>query len=879
MIKFLIQKMEKMQYWFQQLRIMLKKNWILLKRNWKSSLTQLFTPLFFVILLKIMQVSFPTVTKSSSYPAFPLQSLPIFEHHDKFSFTLLFAPNTKNATDIVDILASKNHLHHNVDWTISKDVDIAGFRTNDELLEFIGDHPNTTFAAVYFNQTESYFTYVIYYNETNDLWNDQYSYSTSEGVDYLNQIPTIQKAVDEAIIEAIFKTTYWPNITASIDVMMKKFPKISVPTSSTGIIEGFGIFFYFSAAMFNFTIILNYIVYEKENKLREGMRMMGLKDSVFWVSWFIPNVIFAFISTLSVILGGMALDFDFFRNCNFFVNFFVFFVFGISVIPAAFLFSVFISRTKTAIVVGFFVFFIAAILTSMPVVVFFSDSTLPTILRWIFTWFTPFQFVKSLQDINLLATNQNPGFQSKAPGYHWSDFSKNPQYNKLPGIKTGTVPSTLASVEWMLLNTLIYIFFTWYLDNIFPGEFGTPKPFYFPFSPSYWGLTKPKIKPQIGEETYLLKKINSVDEDVAAEKKLISTGSTLEEYAIVIRNLCKSFYSWKGLHRKEMKAVDDLCLAIEKGQLFCLLGHNGAGKTTTIRILSGLFSPTSGDATIFGRSVLTDMDEIRRFTGVCPQHDILWNELTAKEHLVMFAEFKGLSKEEVKKEVQEKLEEVNLTYVANVRAGTYSGGMKRRLSVAISGIGNPQIIFMDEPTTGMDPANRRAVWDMIQSLKKNRVIILTTHSMEEADMLSDRIGIMAAGELKAIGNSLHLKNRFGDGYHISLLPHPKKVKEVKKMVSDRLMGAKLTDEAAGSLVYTMPLSYIKEITGFLKYIETENNNVPEENQVFLKDWSISHTTLEEVFLKLTKESNYTGGRKSFVPLDEVEENELPTKTE
>jgi ABC-type multidrug transport system ATPase subunit len=133
--------------------------------------------------------------------------------------------------------------------------------------------------------------------------------------------------------------------------------------------------------------------------------------------------------------------------------------------------------------------------------------------------------------------------------------------------------------------------------------------------------------------------------------------------------------------------------------------------------------------------------------------------LTAAEHLRIFAKLKGLAPKQVEREIQEKLKETSLSHVANQRVGQFSGGMKRRLSIAISSIGNPQIIFMDEPTTGLDPVNKRSVWHMVQEMKKDRVIVLTTHAMEEADVLGDRIGVMVLGKLRCIGNSLHLKNK------------------------------------------------------------------------------------------------------------------------
>jgi ABC-type multidrug transport system ATPase subunit len=153
-------------------------------------------------------------------------------------------------------------------------------------------------------------------------------------------------------------------------------------------------------------------------------------------------------------------------------------------------------------------------------------------------------------------------------------------------------------------------------------------------------------------------------------------------------------------------------------------------------MLCGLTPATYGDALIYGYSLLTQMNEIREIMGMCPQHDILFNELTAREHIELYAGLKCVPKTEWKDLVEVRLDAVKLLKVADKPVSTYSGGMKRRLSVVISSIGDPKIMFLDEPTTGMDPVNRRHVWSFIEKLKKDRVIILTTHSMEEADVVS-----------------------------------------------------------------------------------------------------------------------------------------------
>lgn len=285
---------------------------------------------------------------------------------------------------------------------------------------------------------------------------------------------------------------------------------------------------------------------------------------------------------------------------------------------------------------------------------------------------------------------------------------------------------------------------------------------------------------------------------------------------------------------------------------FCVLGK----KKKAINILTGLFGPTSGDAFVFNKSILTEMTAIRRSMGVCPQHDVLWNELTAREHLDIFVRLKKIPRHMRKQLIDEKLESVKLLDVGNNRVGSFSGGMKRRLSVAISSIGDPEIIFMDEPTTGMDPMSRRHVWDLIQRMKKDRVIILTTHSMEEADILADRIGIMAQGKLRCVGDSLHLKNRFGTGYRLTVavqnVEHVAAIQyEVKKLMPE----VEIQDVSGTSIYFGVALRNVDRLSTVLAFLEAEL----EQEFPRVQDFGVSLSTLEDVFLSITRQF-YSGGR-------------------
>jgi ABC-type multidrug transport system ATPase subunit len=183
-------------------------------------------------------------------------------------------------------------------------------------------------------------------------------------------------------------------------------------------------------------------------------------------------------------------------------------------------------------------------------------------------------------------------------------------------------------------------------------------------------------------------------------------------------------------------------------------------------MLTGLYKPESGNAWVAGYDLKNNLELVQLQIGVCPQFDILWQDLTVEEHLLFYARMKGATPNVEKAVAAKAMKEVYLTKFANFRVKQLSGGMKRRLSVAISLVGDPKIVYLDEPTTGLDPENRRQLWDILAEAKGKRAIILTTHSMEEADVLCSRIAVMTKGVLRCIGQQVRLKTLYGGGYHL-----------------------------------------------------------------------------------------------------------------
>ncbi|MBQ7227901.1 MAG: ATP-binding cassette domain-containing protein [Clostridia bacterium] len=213
--------------------------------------------------------------------------------------------------------------------------------------------------------------------------------------------------------------------------------------------------------------------------------------------------------------------------------------------------------------------------------------------------------------------------------------------------------------------------------------------------------------------------------------------------AIEIKNLSKKF--------GEVKALNGVNLQIKQGELFALLGLNGAGKTTLIKILSCLTKPSAGNATILGFDVTQKVDNVKQIIGISPQETSVAPLLSVRENLEFMCEIYGLKKEDANLRAEDLIKDFSLSEVADRNAGKLSGGYQRRLSIAMALVGKPKILFLDEPTLGLDVIARRELWNNIRSLKANTTMILTTHYLEEAEQLSDRIGIMSKGKMKIVG--------------------------------------------------------------------------------------------------------------------------------
>ncbi|MFC1893147.1 ATP-binding cassette domain-containing protein [Chloroflexota bacterium] len=283
-------------------------------------------------------------------------------------------------------------------------------------------------------------------------------------------------------------------------------------------------------------------------------------------------------------------------------------------------------------------------------------------------------------------------------------------------------------------------------------------------------------------------------------------------------------------------AVDSLDLSVKEGEMFSLLGPNGAGKTTVIKMLCCLLRPSSGTATIMGHDIQRDPIAVKKVIDVSPQETAIAEHLNAWENLGLIGGIHGFEKEEVKKRSAELLEMMGLTNRAKEQVRKYSGGMKRRLSIAMALVSDPQVLFLDEPTLGLDPQSRRSVWEHIAELKRKKTIVLTTHYLEEADALSDRIAIIDEGKIVALGTSRELKESISDMQVM--------VVKAKNLTTNVIEGLKkiypeVKEVEDGIEIKAKEVNF-SEVVDYLR-----------PKGVEIESTSQKHVTLDDVFLHLT----------------------------
>lgn len=413
----------------------------------------------------------------------------------------------------------------------------------------------------------------------------------------------------------------------------------------------------------------------------------------------------------------------------------------------------------------------------------------------------------------------------------------------------------------LIVDSFLYSLLAIYLDQVIPGEYGPKQSVLFFLKKSFWFPDR-----AITSNNGLERRDSRYDHNPDIEE---ITNDMKGKAVIEIEGLTKVY----GKGKARVTAVNGLSFSVYESQITGLLGHNGAGKSTLINMLVGNISPTSGTAYIYGRDIcdVNQMNSLRKMFGVCLQQDILFDELNAEEHLNFFAQIKGVPKQSLELEVNKLLNEVTLNDDRHTPSKKLSGGQKRKLCVAIALIGDSRIILLDEPSSGVDPYSRRELWRLLQSYKKERVIILSTHFMDEADLLADRKAIIANGKLRCIGSSLFLKNRFGIGYHLTVaIKKDTNVDDINELIQSNISHSRMERFTSSEVFYILPPT---ETQRFPRLFSSLEQTIAKSDGP-IKSFGISMTTLEEVFLRIGEEKEPEDHNKKDYLTDEGETDEF-----
>ncbi|GMT18454.1 hypothetical protein PFISCL1PPCAC_9751, partial [Pristionchus fissidentatus] len=561
---------------------------------------------------------------------------------------------------------------------------------------------------------------------------------------------------------------------------------------------------------------------------KEYMRVMGLSQWVHWIAYFIMNyvkLVFAVV-ILSVLLYFVM------EHSDPTVAFVFFLLYAFNVTYFAFAVSTFLQSgtagTMAATIAWMLLYFWCVLFSSMD-----TQSPYPFSIRML-NCINP--DIALNYGVLLLAQ-----YETQAGGLNWG---------KLFDRVTPDEPLTLGHMMIMLVvDGIIFILITWYVEAVNPGGEGVPQRPWFFVLPSYWFPHGKKSQVTMDTQNAAFHKAEQnqkakTEEVHEKSDPTISIAGLTKTYGA---SFFKKLFDCKFGKNGEKLAVDNLCLQLYKGQITALLGHNGAGKSTTFSMLTGVIPPSTGTAYIDSLDIRSSLPQIRRSVGLCPQYNILFNTLTVWEHLEFFSKLKGRGFD--KNEAKDLLERLKLDFKAHSRAGTLSGGQKRKLSLAIALIGGSEIVMLDEPTSGMDPGARHETWTLLQAEKEARTMLLTTHFMEEADVLGDRIAIMAHGQLQCCGSGMFLKKHYGAGYHLTIVYDNHMTRTLGTAIEQtRKLMMTHTDVVLQSVV-GQEATFLLEADARSVFPRLFGDLESSQTHLGIRSFGVSVTTMEEVFLK------------------------------
>eukprot|EP01071_Lankesteria_metandrocarpae_P011784 Lankesteria_metandrocarpae@DN5469_c0_g1_i2.p1 len=572
------------------------------------------------------------------------------------------------------------------------------------------------------------------------------------------------------------------------------------------------------------------MITEKESRALEMLKIMGVSLGTLWSFSYMYVCVYG--GLLSLICAGVMLGQVFVGSYG--IMFFLFFFLMIGMVSFAILTSSLTSKAR----LGSFLATLAFYFWSVPATILIAYADVPLPVTRFFMVLFPTAFAMGAQEVYMMGLS---GYPDDA-GLIWKHLTTS--------YKGMTI---LEIYGWQLFDATWMFVIGWYMYNVFPGTYGIGKPWYFFVTRNYWMGKRHKVESSFSD---------SEEGTPQSDSTMIQCLPRKSKKVVEVKSLKKTFKSRNLMFKRcDVAAVNGVSLEICEGEIFALLGHNGAGKTTMISMMIGLLNATSGTTTVDGYDIQTETDMARERIGFCPQYDIVYTNLTVYEHLNLYSMLRcDGSYSDRMEEINDILNLLELQERKDNNCRDLSGGQKRRLSIGIALVGSAKAVFLDEPASGLDPFTRRALWETLKRMRGRRAILMTTHMMEEAEFLGDRIGIMAGGTMQCLGTLPFLRGQFGVGYTMIFNKLPKcsghNVDALEEFLLTNLPGSSLIYSIALEISFKIPFSAAVHMPDVLTTLEDQLVDL-----FSMSSYSIGITTLEEVFLRV--------GRHAEIDLDQL----------
>ncbi|XP_035743056.1 phospholipid-transporting ATPase ABCA1-like [Vespa mandarinia] len=800
-----------MKEWCRVFGLLLYKNFLVRLRHWKLTLfLQVLLP---VLVFALIQVGRdfnsipPKVVITDTY--YPLQSKDNLLNLIKRSLTTIyFVPNDTSTTKLMD-LTTKCLKHEK----------FIGFATEEQMLEtYLIERikePLHEFLAIVIDQRQEHFKYKIRHSTqiSSELYTDM-SYSISEDR-YLESVPFVQlqMCLDDSFMKNVENVSIMPKIHIQ---RMPYPPYVKTNMMDTTLRQLISVF---AVAIFLIPLCIetSYAVKEKFIGVNTLMAMNGVKLYQNLLSWLTTGCLFSILYVIPLIV---LFKNTFSTRVNpylYYSNAFLFWILMTVHIVHLISFGMHIAAYFSKPV---FVIIILSIIYTA------SSSLYENLMRENLFCIIPYLGVILPNLLLSRLFEEVNTYETQLIGIQWSNIfipSESSRYNI-----TG---STGFIFIFSILGIIIHFIMAVYINNIRPGKYGVKK------HPLYFLQCMRTNKVSLDEEA----KDYNYDQLEGEDFEAVSKGAFIP--GIQIRGLKKSYST--GLLRKSMvHALKGISVDFYKGQITALLGHNGAGKTTLMSIITGVITETEGKVFINGKNLKHNLDEIRNDLGLCPQENMLFPDLNVFEQIEFFGLLKNKAKtrQQIKRDVENLLVKLQITEKRNYLPSKLSGGQKRRICLGMALIGDASTLILDEPTSGMDPESRRDTWDIILKMRGQKTIIISTHNMEEADILGDRIAIIHGGLLKSYGTAMFLKKQYGHG-HIEVVLSTKSWCDPEKVINKFDLRSQVTLEKE-KIVLSVP--YTEDLPLSLDRIENQKTTLG------VTGINVSLITLEQVFLKIIK---------------------------